>query len=58
MKKIIAATSAVALTGLLSTGAVAGDFTANAGFSNNYLWRGSDANRERTGNFWRYRLCA
>ncbi|MGR8950479.1 MAG: TorF family putative porin [Gammaproteobacteria bacterium] len=40
MKKIIAAASAVALTGLMSTGSVAGDFTANASFSNNYLWRG------------------
>ena len=40
MKKLTAAASAVALTGLLSTGAVAGDWTANASFSNNYLWRG------------------
>ncbi|MEM7468250.1 MAG: TorF family putative porin, partial [Pseudomonadota bacterium] len=40
MKKITAAATAVAITGLLSTGAVAGDWTANASFSNNYLWRG------------------
>jgi uncharacterized protein (TIGR02001 family) len=40
MNNLLTTTVAVVVAGLCSTGAMAGDFTANASVSNNYLWRG------------------
>tara|TARA_R110002096_G_scaffold99108_7_gene219805 strand:+ start:4922 stop:5692 length:771 start_codon:yes stop_codon:yes gene_type:complete len=40
MNKLKTTTAAIALSAITGMSAQAGDWTANAGFSNNYLWRG------------------
>ena len=40
MKIFTSTTAAIALSAATCMNAYGGDWTANAGFSNNYLWRG------------------